>query len=80
MEENNIVDIFDKNTLEEVRTQFTTFKGYRLLDIRIWRKGATDREAVPTKKGLTISLELIPRLKEAIIKAEKALSSLQKEG
>lgn len=65
----------DKNSQEELIIQLTNFKGYDLIDLRLWtkplplEKGA---EARPTKKGLTLKTELIPELIEALKKADKA--------
>ena len=70
---NKVISTFPKNSQEEVRTQLTTFKGHDLLDIRVWIKSKDGKEPIPTRKGLTISTKLAPKLKEAIIKAEKAL-------
>lgn len=75
MKDSKIIDTFEKNTLEEVRTQLTNFKGYDLLDIRVYVKKDPEKDYIPTKKGLTLKTELLPRLKEALLKAEKTLKT-----
>ena len=62
---NKVVNTFSKNTQEEVRTQITEYKGYKLIDIRVWyvKEG---EDPLPTKKGLTLNVELYPELRKAI--------------
>ena len=62
---------FPKNTLEEVRASLTEFKGRQYIDLRVFYK-ADDDEFRPTKKGLTLALELIPELEEAVKKCKEA--------
>lgn len=63
---------FDKNATEEVRISLTEYKGHELMDLRVYYC-PPDGEAVPTKKGITISIELYPELKEAILKLGEEL-------
>ena len=65
-----VIARFKKNQTEEVRISFTEFKGYKLIDLRVWYE---DREGQrkPTKQGIAISRELIPELKKAILEAEE---------
>jgi hypothetical protein len=68
--EPQIVHSFPKNPLEEVRSSVTYYKGKQYVDLRIYYKG-DDGEYHPSKKGLTISVELFPEL-------EIGLKSLRK--
>jgi len=69
-----VVDIFPKNTQEEVRTQLTEYKGYKLMDIRVWyKKGEAD--PLPTKKGLTLGIEHYEELKKAVDKLGQELNN-----
>lgn len=69
-----VVDTFPKNTMEEVRTQITEYKGYKLIDIRVWYK-KEGKEPLPTKKGITLNVDLYSKLKEAIDKLGKELNN-----
>jgi hypothetical protein len=56
---------FSKNSLEQVRLSFQTYKGRRFFDLRVWY--AEEPEVwQPTKKGLTLSLDLLGDLKKAV--------------
>ncbi|MEW6442452.1 MAG: transcriptional coactivator p15/PC4 family protein [bacterium] len=68
-----IVDQFTKNATEEVRVSITEFRGHQLIDFRIYVEPKDGGERKPTKKGITINVNLYPKLKKAILKAEKEL-------
>jgi len=59
---------FKKNVQEKVRVTLMEFKGYRLLDLRVYVQDEEGRE-VPTRKGLTLSRELVGELFEGLRKA-----------
>ena len=63
-----VIDTFPKNAMEEVRTQLTEYKGYKLIDIRVWYKQKEEEEFKPSKKGLTLGIEHYKELKKAILK------------
>jgi hypothetical protein len=69
-----LVTKFDKNSTEEVHVQITEYKGHNLIDIRVFYYPEGEEEARPTKKGISISTDLFPDLKKAILELEKALS------
>jgi hypothetical protein len=63
-----------KNAREEVRIALSQFKGYDLVDMRVWtepRNGAST-ERIPTHSGIAIRVELLPQLIEALRQAEAA--------
>ena len=68
--ERTLIFEFEKNSSEVVRTSISEFKGKLYVDFRAWEKPDlnSDRsgEARPTKKGLTISTELLPDLLKAV--------------
>jgi hypothetical protein len=68
MSEEKIICQFKKNANETVMVKFTQFKGKRLLDIRAYY-AADNGDLKPTPKGISISRDLIPELKDAIDKA-----------
>ena len=72
---------FNKNSLEKVRIVLTEFKGKKLLDIRVYYD-ASENEGPdwrPTKKGISISLDLIDELLKGLEKAKKMLEKGQDE-
>lgn len=70
--ENKLVYSFPKNSLEEVRARITEYKGHRLIDIRSWVENK-EGGRVATKKGITLSVELLPELRKAISELERVL-------
>jgi len=66
--EDREVHSFKKNARETVRVCLTEFKGYELLDLRVYVQDETGRE-IPTRKGLTISQELVGELVTGLRKA-----------
>jgi len=67
-DERILIDEFEKNSAETVRTSISEFKGKLYIDFRVWSAGAADSlgEVRPTKKGLTISTEILPDLLKAV--------------
>jgi hypothetical protein len=70
--EDHEVYSFTKNAEETVRVALTEFKGHRLLDVRVYVKGQA-RQLIPTRKGLTLSRDLIGELLEGLRLAAKAI-------
>ncbi|MGA7877325.1 MAG: transcriptional coactivator p15/PC4 family protein [Desulfoferrobacter sp.] len=67
-----LVYTFPKNPLEEVRASITVFKGKQYVDLRIYYKG-DDGEFYPSKKGLTLSLDLFSELEVAVQKLSEVV-------
>jgi hypothetical protein len=70
--EPQVVYTFPKNPLEEVRASITVYKGKQYVDLRIFYKG-DDGEYHPSKKGLTISLDLFSELDKAVEKLREVV-------
>jgi hypothetical protein len=73
--EARVVYSWSKNSREEVRASLTAFKGHRLADLRVWAADDNGDGEHPTKKGISIRTEDLPRLLEAVqalIEAEGA--------
>ena len=68
-----LVASFQKNKFEEVRVQIKEFKGYDLLDIRVYTALKETDEKIPTGKGLSINVSHFHDLKKAILEAEGVL-------
>jgi hypothetical protein len=71
-DERELIHSFDKSPTEQVQVALSKYKGKTYADLRIYFK-ADDGEYRPTKKGITVSLDLLPELGEAVTKLiEKA--------
>lgn len=68
-----LISIFPKNKFEEVRVQIKEFKGYDLLDIRVYTAPKEGAEKVPTGKGISINVNHFEELKKALLEAEQVL-------
>ncbi|MBF0512388.1 MAG: transcriptional coactivator p15/PC4 family protein [Candidatus Omnitrophica bacterium] len=60
------VSVFPKNKFQEVRVSIREFKGNDLVDVRIWTNSKEVNQMVPTAKGVTISIHLLPQLIKAL--------------
>lgn len=67
------VSVFPKNKFQEVRVGIREFKGNDLVDIRIWTMTQGAEQMVPTAKGVTVNVHLLPKLLSALQDAEKIL-------
>jgi hypothetical protein len=67
------VSVFSKNKFQEVRIGIREFKGNDLVDIRIWTIAQGVDQMVPTAKGVTINVNLLPQLLKALNDTEKIL-------
>ena len=68
-----LITSFQKNKFEEVRVQIKEFKGYDLLDIRVYTSLKETDEKIPTGKGLSINVSHFHELKKALLEAEVVL-------
>ncbi len=67
------VAVFQKNKFQEVRIGIREFKGNDLIDIRTWTLTQGTEDMVPTAKGVSININLLPELKKALDKVEETL-------
>ena len=63
--ERTLIDEFEKNSAETVRTFIREYQGRLCVDFRAWTAGDLG-EKIPTKKGLMISVEILPDLLKAV--------------
>jgi len=68
-----------KNPTEEVRVSFTSYRGYDLIDIRVYFQDEQG-EWRPTKRGVSLSVDSFAELRDAIVKAEEMLKALPASG
>lgn len=65
-----VVARIQKNRQQQVWVAATEFKGHRLIDIRTYASFGGRAELVPLQKGVSMNVELIQQLLEAIEKLE----------
>jgi len=70
---NKLISSFPKNKFEEVRVHIKEFKGYDLLDIRVYTTLKEGEDKIPTGKGLSINVSHFMELKKAVLEAEGVL-------
>lgn len=66
----HVVATLQKNAIEEVHVTLDEYNGAQLIDIRVFTQYRTTGEIGPTKKGVSLKLELLPQLVEALRQAE----------
>ena len=67
------VTVFKKNKFQEIRVGIREFKGNDLIDIRTWTMTQGSEEMVPTAKGVSLNINLLPDLKKSIEEVERVL-------
>ena len=55
----------------EIRVAIDTYKGRRVVDIRLWFQPAGSAEYVPSRKGVTFDTDKLPELSQAMADAAK---------
>ena len=65
------IAVVSKNQIEEVRVTLGEFQGHDLVSARVYATRDASGERVPTKKGLTLSIQKLPDLIEALQEAER---------
>jgi hypothetical protein len=67
-----IIHEFQKNAAEIVRFSLTEFKGHRLIDIRVFFE-VDDEEWKPTKKGVSLAVDLVDDLFDGVSKLKETI-------
>ena len=57
-----------KNKRETLRCEIIEYKGMTLLDLRVYTE--IDKCSAPTRKGVSIKIEMIPQIREWLQQAE----------
>jgi len=70
-----LIGSFNKNSMEIVKVYIQTWKARDYVDIRVWylEDPASPGAEKPSHKGLTLSVELLPKLRQVLQKAEAAI-------
>ena len=63
---------FEKNATEVVRVSLTEYRGRQLVDVRVYYCDDAGQYR-PTKKGVSLNVEVYPELKSALLALEKLL-------
>lgn len=66
----------DKNKSEQVRVVLDQYRGTNTIDMRVFATFSAAAVPMPTKKGLTCRVDLLPELIEALTKARDEAESL----
>ena len=64
------ITTFEKNKSEEVRIELNEFNGHDLVAARVYATTKADGTRVPTRKGITLNVRLLPELIEGLQAAE----------
>ena len=75
MSEDKVVASFKRSATEEVRASIKDFKGRRYIELRIYYLEEKSDEWKPTRKGVSLSTEFMPELKNAVGSLEKELQA-----
>ena len=67
-----LLGTFDKNSTERVEIKLTTWKCQDYIDIRVFYT-SNGKDYLPSKKGITLNVEVLPKLMQALEKADKVL-------
>lgn len=71
-----VVYEFEKNALEKVRICLDHYKGSRVIDLRVFSQNGEDY--IRTKKGITLHIDHLSHLKNAIYALEERIKELSK--
>jgi hypothetical protein len=69
-----IITKMEKNSQEEIRFSLQEYRGTDLIDIRVYYDGG-GRDFIPTKKGISIPLELFEEFMRQLGKVKKVVES-----
>ena len=64
-----IIATIPKNARESVKIELTEFKGHDLVDLRVYADNGA--KLVPTRKGITVGVNMLPSLVAALTEAER---------
>jgi hypothetical protein len=69
-----VVATFAKNATQEIHAQLTEYKGQRVASLWVFA-ATTNGKPVPTKSGLSLSVDSLPELEEAVQALRAAASN-----
>ena len=70
-----LIDQFNKNSVEIVKVHIQEWKSQNYFDLRVWNLDypAEDGSERPTHKGITLNVEFLPKLIQALTKTQKII-------
>ena len=71
-----IVYLFQKGSEEQVRFVVRQYKDRYYVDVRLWFLPSVGKEYRPTRKGITLSIDLLSELEKGFEKAANAAQEL----
>ena len=76
MGDQSLIDEFNKSSVELVKVHLSQWRNQDYIDIRIWIASNPPEQSseLPTKKGIRISVDFLPRLIESLQKAQEVLN------
>lgn len=69
----------EKNTRERVRVRASHYEGHDLVDIRIFAPVKDSKDPVPTRRGISLNIDLVPDLIDALLWALAQPSSADED-
>ncbi len=72
-----VIATINKSARDDIRVSLSDFKRKKYIDIRLFVETEENEDKIPTKKGVTFSVDLYPEFKRAIKSLE---DTLLKEG
>lgn len=66
----HIIATIEKNQREQVRVALDQYRETKLCDVRVFAEFGVTNTPTPTKKGLSVRVDLLPVLIEALTKAQ----------
>lgn len=80
-ETQKLISEFNKSSIEIVKIISQEWKGKPYIDLRIWimQNPAEPESAKPTHKGLTLDIELLPKLIDALNETSRILKERETE-
>jgi hypothetical protein len=67
------ISTIPKNEREKIIVSLSNFKGKHYVDMRIFTANDNGGQDIPTKKGLTVPLQLYPAFRDTLQGVDKAL-------
>jgi len=67
-----LIEQFEKNAAEVVRVSLTEYRGRKLVDVRVYYSDA-EGQYRPTKKGVSLNVDVYPDFRRAMLALEKVL-------
>jgi len=71
--EDRPIAVLDRGPTQQIQIRLNEFKGKRYLDLRTYYLDENEEIYKPTRKGISIPVELFADLKEALAKVEAVI-------